>query len=116
MVLAGCIPERKRVDARLRGRGFYRSCAAAPNDGFGPGTAPPSGLVQRGVIKPTPWRQGERLRRHFIMRPKGAGREAAINSSPARAIPPPLNPPAASGQNLLNLLNLGCEAAPQAIP
>ena len=50
MVLAGCIPERKRVDARLRGRGFYRSCAAAPNDGFGPGTAPPSGLVQRGVI------------------------------------------------------------------
>ena len=38
-------------------------------------------------------------------------REAAINSSPARAIPPPLNPPAESGQNLLNLLNPGREAA-----
>ena len=33
---------------------------------------PQSGPVQRGVIKPTPWRQGGRRRRHFIMRPKGA--------------------------------------------
>ena len=40
----------------------------APNDGF----RPQSGLVQRVVIKSTPWRQGGRLRRHFIMRPQGA--------------------------------------------
>jgi hypothetical protein len=32
--------------------GFYRSCAGALTDGFGPGTAAPSGLVQRGVIMP----------------------------------------------------------------
>ena len=32
--------------------GFYRSCAGALIDGFGPGTAAPSGLVQRGVIMP----------------------------------------------------------------
>ena len=43
-----------------------------PTDGFRPGTDPPSGLVQRVVIKSTPWRQGGRLRRHFIMRPQGA--------------------------------------------
>lgn len=40
--------------------------------GFGPGSASPSGLVQRVVIKPTPWRQSERLRRHFIAA-KGGG-------------------------------------------
>ena len=40
----------------------------APNDGF----SPQSGLVQRRVIKPTPWRQCKRLWRYFIMRPQGA--------------------------------------------
>gem|GEM_PF-6363751 len=46
MAAAGCIPESKRVQVPSA-PGFYRSCADALTDGFGP----QSGLVQRGVIK-----------------------------------------------------------------
>ena len=46
-----CIPESKRVHAPFGARVLsVMSCALT--DGFGPGTAAPSGLVQRGVIMP----------------------------------------------------------------
>ena len=92
---------------------------------FSPGSASPSGLVQRVVIKPTPWRQSERLQHHFIaakggdtktLGPKGPlpPERSEHNLLPSgshnlrgqRPRPPsplnPLNQPAAGGPNPLN--------------
>ena len=44
---AGCIPESKRVQAPFGARVLSVMCCAL-TDEFGPGTASPSGLVQRG--------------------------------------------------------------------
>jgi hypothetical protein len=59
-----CIPEGKRVQAPYGARvlSFVRF---APNDGFRPGTAPPFGLVQRGVIKYHCVGEVRRLRRQY---------------------------------------------------
>ena len=46
---AGCIPESKRVQAPFGARVLSVMCCAL-TDEFGPGTASPSGLVQRGGI------------------------------------------------------------------
>ena len=76
-----------------------------------PARAIPQPSVPQRLVKPENPRGTAPSIFRTLRAQRARGREAAINSSPARAIPPPLNPPAESGQNLLNLLNPGREAA-----
>ena len=97
---AGCIPRRKRVQGAI-GAFVFR---AASRPSIYCGEAATTTLGAAGAVKPKNPKNPKNLRPARAVNPHAEGVSKGRHHNP-------LNPPAESGQNLLNLLNPGRRAA-----